>query len=215
MKPKKATSNIRKINQLYPEPEILKEALLILTEMGIVMAPTETKYGLLARIDNSDIVKKVYDIKNRSLSMPTAIFVRSYDELQKFGQMNAIAQKIAEEFLPGPMTLILKARADYPVPIVVNSKIGLRFSSSEIITRLLALTDFNLTATSANISGDDDPENIEDARRQFGDNINLYLDAGPLNGPASTVIDCSGETYKVLREGAILKRDIDKTLELN
>lgn len=145
--------------------------------------------------------------------MPTAIFVRSFDEIQKFGEINITAQKIAEKFLPGPITLVLKAHEDYPAPIVIDNKIGIRFSSSEIIKQLLARTDFNLTATSANISGDDDPENIEEAVDEFGKNIDLYLDAGPLNGLASTVVDCSGETYKILREGAISEEDIKKSLE--
>jgi len=206
---------IRRIDPHRPDPEILKEASNILTEMGIVMAPTETKYGLLARIDYPDMVKKVYDIKNRPLSLPTAIFVRSHDEIQKFGEINATARKIAGIFLPGPMTIVLKARADYPAPIVINNKIGLRFSSSEIITRLLAQADYNLTATSANISGGDDPEDIDEAKNIFGDNISLYLDAGPLSGPASTVIDCSGETYKILREGVISEKDIRRVLEIN
>ena len=211
----KAASNTRRIDPLHPEPEILKEASQILTDMGIVMAPTETKYGLLARIDYPDAVKKVYDIKSRPLSVPTAIFIRSHDEIQKFGDINDTAQKISKKFLPGPITIVLKARADYPAPIVINNKIGLRFSSSEIINRLLDLTDFNLIATSANISGDDDPKNIEEAKNIFGDNINLYLDAGPVSGPASTVIYCSGETYKILREGAISEKDIKRTLEIN
>lgn len=215
MKPNKTASNIRRINPLHPEPDILKETLQILTDNGIVMAPTETKYGLLTRIDFPGLVKKVYDIKNRPLSIPTAIFIRSFDEINKFGMVNAAAQKIAETFLPGPMTLVVEARTDYPAPIVINGKIGLRFSSSKIITQLLAQSDFNLTATSANISGKNEPENIEEARKQFGDSINLYLDAGPLNGPSSTVVDCSGETYKILREGAISNEDIKKSLEMN
>jgi len=215
MKPNKTALNIRRIDPLRPEPEILKETLKILTGNGIVMAPTETKYGLLTRIDSPGLVKRVYDIKNRPLSMPTAIFVRSFDEINKFGIVNAAAQKIAERYLPGPMTLVVKARSDYPTPIVINGKIGLRFSSSEIIKQLLAQADFNLTATSANISGKNEPGNIEEAKKQFGDNVNLYLDAGPLNGPSSTVVDCSGETYKILREGAISNEDINKSLEMN
>ncbi len=215
MKPNKTASNIRRIDPLHPEPEVLKETLQILTDNGIVMAPTETKYGLLARIDSPGLVQKVYDIKKRPLSIPTAIFVNSIEEIKNIGELNSIAQTIAESFLPGPMTLVVKARVDYPAPIVLNGKIGLRFSSSEIITQLLAQADFNLTATSANISGENEPENIEEAIKQFGDNINLYLDAGQLNGPSSTVVDCSGETYKILREGAISNEDIKKSLEMN
>lgn len=207
--------NIRRIDPLNPEPEILKETSRVLTGKGIVMAPTETKYGLLARIDYPDTVKKVYDIKNRSLLKPTAVFVRSHDELDKFGEMNQTAKKIAEKYLPGPITLVLRARGDFSKPIIIDGKIGLRFSSSEILSGLMAQSDYNLTATSANISGEDEPENIKDAINQFGENIDLYLDAGPLNGPASTVIDCSGETYKILREGAVSIEDINNTLETN
>ncbi len=208
-------SNIRRINPLDPEPEILKEALQVLRNNGIIMAPTETKYGLLARIDSAETVKKVYDIKSRPLSKPTAIFVRSNDELKHFAEINPIANTIAREFLPGPLTLILKAQTELSAPIVIDDKIGLRFSSSALISQLLSQTDCNLTATSANISGKEEPGDIEEAISQFGDNIDLYLDAGPLDGPASTVVDCSGDTYKILREGAITKEDIRNSLEIN
>ncbi|MCP4704915.1 MAG: threonylcarbamoyl-AMP synthase [candidate division Zixibacteria bacterium] len=208
-------TNIRRINPLVPEPEILKEALQVLRNNGIIMAPTETKYGLLARIDSEETVKKVYDIKSRSLSKPTAIFVRSNDEMNKFAEINHTANTIAKKFLPGPLTLILKAQTELSAPIVIDNKIGLRFSSSALISKLLSQTDFNLTATSANISGKEEPGDIDEAISQFGDNIDLYLDAGPLNGSASTVVDCSGETYKILREGAIVKEDIRNSLEIN
>jgi tRNA threonylcarbamoyl adenosine modification protein (Sua5/YciO/YrdC/YwlC family) len=95
---------------------------------------------------------------------------------------------------------------------VVDGKIGLRWSSSPVIDGLLRRLECPLTATSANISGRPDPESVEEIVSQFGDRVDLYLDAGPLTGPTSTVVDCSGEKPKILRDGAIPRAEIEREI---
>ncbi len=196
-------SNILKIDQHNPDNTIIKKAADYLARGEIIVAPTETRYGLLARADNQRALNKLYEIKKRPVQMPTAIFVRSIDEIKKLGETGRIAQILAEKFLPGPLTLVLENKSTYSQPIVIEDKIGFRCSSSPFIESLLKEIDFHVTATSANLSGLPEPSEICQIFDIFGDKIKLYLDSGPLNFVTSTVVHCWNGLYKILREGAV------------
>ena len=168
--------NIKKINLAQPDKMLLETAAEILTNDGILVAPTETKYGLLGRIDRTETVEEIYRIKKRRLSNPTAVFLRSTEEISEFGCHNDISEKLTNCFFPGPLTLVLRAKPDYNPPIAVDGRIGLRISSSPVIAGILEAVDFNLTATSANITGSDEPETIKSVAAQLGEAVDLYLD---------------------------------------
>ena len=112
------------------------------------------------------------------------------------------------------MTLVLKTREDKAHPAAYEYKIGLRISLSNVIADLLQSVSFDLTATSANKSGLADAETIEEISEEFGEEVDLYLDAGRLDGPVSTVVDCSGSKAVILREGAISREDIAREVPL-
>jgi L-threonylcarbamoyladenylate synthase len=204
--------NIRKIDAERPAEELIVLTAEILKNGGIVVAPTETKYGLLGRIDKSETIVKLYDLKKRPATMATAIFVRSHDEIARFGMETKISKKLAADFLPGPLTIVLKNISDYQKPVVVDNKIGIRYSPSPVIKKLLDAIDFFLTATSANLSGGDDLDKVENIAGMFGNDVDLYLDAGRLNAPSSTVVQCINDDYQILREGAIVGDAVTKSL---
>ncbi len=203
---------ILRVDPVSPDGAILKMAADILEKKGIVVAPTETKYGLLTRSDDMSAVERLFSLKNRPTSQPTAIFLRSRTEIGIFGYESDISKRLADCFLPGPLTLVLKARPEYAGPIAVKGKIGLRISSSPLIAALLNLRPFNLTATSANLSGEKEPRSVSEIAARLGDEVNLYLDGGELSGSVSTVVDCSGNDYTVLRHGAISESRIKECL---
>jgi len=204
--------SVLKVDPDNPAETILERAALVLRKGGLVVAPTETRYGLLVRADQQSFLEGLYRVKERSLSQATAILVRSQEELAILGVLTPSACLLAARFLPGPLTLVLSARQDWPPPRVVKGKIGLRWSSSPVIKGLLSHLDFPLTATSANISGRVDPTGVEEIESQLGDRVDLYIDAGPLTGPTSTVVDCSVEPAKILRDGAVARDDIENLL---
>lgn len=140
--------------------------------------------------------------------MPTAIFARNRDEIERFGEMTEISRRLTERFLPGPLTLVVRAAGTWEPQVVMNERIGIRWSPGEVISGLLAMTDFPLTATSANLSGTPDAETVQEIAAAFGEAVNLYLDGGPLKGITSTVVECSGERPVILREGAISREQI-------
>jgi len=181
----------------------------------VVVAPTETRYGMLARSDRQAGLERVYHLKNRPLTQPTAIMVPSPFDLPRYGIMTLEAERLSAAFLPGPLTLVLRAVPDWPPPRVVDGRIGLRCSSSPLVAALLAVVRCDLTATSANRTGEADLPDVKEIAALFGDGIDLYLDGGELTGPTSTVVDCSRPGVRILREGPIPTSDINRTAVRN
>ena len=203
---------ILKIDPLRPDEQIIESAARILLQGGVLVTPTETRYGLLGRIDDMHVVERIFELKKRALSLPTAVFVGSGEDIFRLGHKSGSAERLLERLLPGPLTLVLKNKSGYLPPIVINGKIGLRFSSSPVVSRLLEKTGLHLTATSANISGEKDPETTKEIADFFGTGVDLYLDCGPLTALPSTVVDCSGKKMKILRKGAVTEETIRQIL---
>jgi L-threonylcarbamoyladenylate synthase len=203
---------IKTVNQSLPDSGLIMMAAEALKSGGIVVVPTETRYGMAVRIDDSSCLEHLYQVKKRRPDHPTAVFVRSHEEINHFGMVNRMAARLVDTFLPGPMTLVIPAKSGYNPPLTVENKIGIRYSSSKVIAQLLDNVQFNFTATSANISGQGDPASIAEIVALFDDEVDFYLDAGPLEALSSTVIDCTEKEIKILRDGAITEEQIKLAL---
>ena len=195
-----------------PDQNVIDRVAALLRQGGLVVAPTETRYGLLARADNNRTLGRLYKAKRRSRDVPTALFVKDYESVSEYGETNETTDRLASAFLPGPLTLVLRAIAGSHQSVVVAGKVGIRVSSSPVISSLLEQVDFPLTATSANVSGEPENETATEIATVFGESVDTYLDVGPLAGPVSTVIDCSHGTVQVVREGAISERRVRQVL---
>ena len=195
-----------------PAASELAEAAKLLEDGQLVVAPTETRYGLLARAEDEDALKRVFDAKGRGKINPTALFVNGIDGLAELGQMTPAATLLASRFLPGPMTLVLRSRKPWGPPRVVDGMIGLRWSSSKVIAALMGLVGFAVTATSANLAGQGELDTVSEIAGVFGDKVSLYLDGGALRNPTSTVVLCVDKEVTVLREGAISSQAVRDTL---
>ena len=205
------TDKIIKAGLIFEDSKLLLQIISSLKNNQIIVAPTETRYGLLVRADNKTALENLYKMKQRPSFMPTAVFVKSLKEIDDLAIMNEISTKLTNRFLPGPLTLVLKAKIVFPEPVVVNNKIGIRYSPSEIINKIVNSVDFPLTATSANLSGQNENETMEEIYQTFGQKVDFYLDEGRLNSLSSTVVDCSESRCHILRAGAI---DNNKIMDL-
>lgn len=190
------------------DPLTLEKASRVLADGGVVVAPTETRYGILVRADVESAVQRLFEIKGRNTTNPTAIFVQSIATIERLGLMTPIARKLIAEFLPGPLTLVLDAKIPWGAPRVVNGKIGIRWSSSVFIHQLVTAVGAPLTATSANLSGQPDRESVAGIMVDFGSAVDVYIDGGLMSGPVSTVVECSGDNFLILRHGAIPREQI-------
>jgi L-threonylcarbamoyladenylate synthase len=196
-------AEVMSIDALKPDEKMMAHAAQLIMEGQLVVMPTETRYGLIARADQPDTVLKLYRLKKRSTTSPTAIFIEDYNRFDAYGIRSSITDALASAFLPGPMTIVTRAVIEWKPPLVVQGRIGIRISSAPAIGSLLSCLSVPVTATSANISGSLESETVDGILETFGDSIGLYIDAGRLGGKPSTVVDCTGAVPKIVREGAI------------
>lgn len=188
----------------------LEEAVGILKNGGVVVYPTDTIYGLGADIFNKKAVKKVYQIKGRKFNKPLLILADSKKEIGKFVYLNTSAKKAISEFLPGPLTLILKKGRLVPEVITGGREtVGIRLPRNKIATALAKKLGRPITTTSANLAGRKTPATGGAIFNHFKSKKyqpDLILDAGKLENKPSTILDLSGKGGKIIRRGRGVKK---------
>jgi L-threonylcarbamoyladenylate synthase len=187
---------------------ILQHTVDILKNGGIIAYPTETFYGLGAKFDLEDSLKKLYDIKQRpgKKAMPLIIGDKGLLPIVAVS-VNSIAILLMNSFWPGPLTLIFPARENLSEYITAGTyKVAVRIPGESFALHLAKNAKFPITATSANPSGMIPAQDAETVISYFEDKIDLIIDGGPAaGGMPSTIVDVTGDKIKVLREGAIKK----------
>ena len=196
-----------------PQGRLIDQAVALLLRGDLVVAPTETRYGLLARADDSKSLEKLYRAKDRDRAAAVAIFVDSIEALDTYGVMTPSARRLAKRFMPGPLTLVLTAADEATLPVESDGRVGLRVSSSPVVKAILEKVRKPLTATSANLTGHGEAETIDQVVEAFTSDVALYLDGGRLAGAVSTVVLCQGDRTKLLREGALSADGIASVLK--
>ena len=182
--------------------DAVDSAVEVLKKNGLIVYPTDTLYGIGGNPFNEEVIKKIFEIKKRP-GMPISVAVSNMDMIKKIAFLNSAALRICEEFLPGPVTVVLLKKKNVPTLLTAGSeKIGVRIPENKIALRII--NRFGpVTCTSANIHKGKNPVDIETAKRQLGDNIQLYIDDGKCKySKPSTVVDVSDGKIKILREGA-------------
>ena len=200
--------------------EILKKAMKVIRQGGVIVCPTDTVYGLIADAKNKKAVKKIFKIKKRKEEKPIPIFVRDLKMAKSLVLINKFQEKLLKKVWPGKVTVLLKAKKltkkIFPKSIISSeNKIGLRIPNYKFLNILLEKLNFPLTGTSANISGKPPSTKIKEVLNQFfltktgGRLPDLILDAGNLKfSRPSTVVDLTN--LKILRDGAVPKLRIFK-----
>jgi L-threonylcarbamoyladenylate synthase len=196
-----------------PTQDEIKMAAKALKDGHLVALPTETVYGLGADATNEKAVSRVYSVKARPTDHPLIVHISSINKLAKWAiDIPKYSIKLAEEFWPGPMTLILNRSALVKDCITGGqSSVGLRVPAHPIALELLAEFEknggFGIAAPSANRFGAVSPTTANAVKadlENFLSNEDLIIDGGPcLIGIESTIIDCTKVSPSVLRSGAI------------
>ena len=190
----------------------LKEAVDVLNRAGVVVYPTETVYGLGVDATNKEAVEEIFKIKDRERGKPVSIAVASIEEAKKYCEWDEAAEKIAKRFLPGPLTIILKRKNLLVEELNPDDKVRIRIPNHKFVLKLLKKFGKPITATSANLSGGEEPINPETVIKQIGNKIDLVLDDGECKEKIpSTVVDLS-DGLKIYRVGAISKKEIEEVV---
>ena len=184
-----------------------------LTSGGAVVLPTETVYGLFAQALNEEAVNNVYQLKQRPRDKAMNLNVSNLNDIIFFSQNTPFfLEKLYNRFMPGPLTIILKANDN--VPFWVNSgldTVGFRVPNHVKTLQLISETG-PLIGPSANISGNESGKKFSDIQAQFSVDLPGIEDDQALTGIDSTILDLSGQKARILRQGAISRELIQKEI---
>jgi L-threonylcarbamoyladenylate synthase len=181
-------------------------AIEVLRAGGVVALPTDTVYGIGVALDTPGGVERLFEVKRRPPDKGIMLLLESVDQAPRIGVMTPAAVALAEACWPGGLTVVVPQRPGVPLRAALTAgttTIGLRVPD-HATPRALAAGVGPLPTTSANVSGLPEATDAAEIQAQLGDSIDLILDAGQAHGgPASTVVDCTGERPRVLRVGAV------------
>ena len=195
-------------DDLTPAAEILRRG-------GFVAVPTETVYGLCVNGLDADAVAALYELKGRPEVKPLSLMVSGASEMEKYAlDVPPQAYALAAGFWPGPLTIVLKARASIPsVTLAGGSTVGLRCPDHPMTLALLEKAGLPLAGPSANPSGAPSPKTAAEVLGYFDGRIDALLDGGECGvGTESTIIDMSAAPFRILRQGALGEDVIDDAL---
>ncbi|MEA1904690.1 MAG: L-threonylcarbamoyladenylate synthase, partial [Candidatus Hadarchaeota archaeon] len=176
--------------------------------------PTETVYGLGVDASSDEPVAKVFKAKNRPLENPISVAVDSIDMARKAIEMTKAAEALFENFLPGPLTIVIKAKPTISELVTARTeKVGVRIPDHPVALKLIESFGKPITSTSANLSGRTPPATAEEALKQLGESVEVALDSGECRiRTPSTVVDATLDRPKILRKGPIAAGEIEKVL---
>ena len=188
------------------EKSSIKEAAAILKQGGIIIYPTETSYGIGVDFSNAKAKEKIYDAKERDRGKPLSVVVSGLAMIRRYATISRETQMLAKQFMPGPLTLV--------VPAKQGDTIAFRVPNHGFARKLSAALKRPVTATSANVSGNEPLYIISDVMKAFDGKVDAIIDAGnlPRRRP-STIYDVA--SGKLIREGLITLREIHSLISLN
>lgn len=196
-------------------PVVFRHAVDILKHGGTVVFPTDTVYGLAALPFNEDFVERLYVVKGRNSTRAIAVLISEVSELEKVSiSPSKSAKQLAEQFWPGPLTLVVPRHPNLPEVLAPLPTVGVRVPDHPVALSLLGITG-PLAVTSANLSSRENTNTAQEAFEQLRGRVDLIIDGGRSpGGVPSTVVDCTTPDLTILRPGPISYDDIDRIVSI-
>ena len=196
----------------YKQTEIEK-IVQILKNDGIISIPTDTVYGICARINSKVAHDKLIKAKERPIDKSFPVMCKNEEQIKSIAIADQKAEKLIKTFMPGPITIVLRKKEELP-NYITNGKdtIAIRMATSKTIEEIINKLGSPIFMTSANQSGKKECTNLEEIEK------NCPLLDGMIEGTVifskgSTIVDCSSDKIKILREGPITKEQIKNALK--
>ena len=171
------------------DDSVIRQAIEVMANGGVVLYPTDTVYGLGANIFNKKAVKKVFELKKRNPTKPLSVLVKDLENIELIAKVGDYERENIRRYLPGPYTLILNKKSVVPRTVTGGlTQVGVRIPDNEISRNLAKI--FPITTTSANLAGLEVRQSVEDILSQLHDEVDLVIDVGTLEDASpSTIID--------------------------
>ena len=191
-------------------------AAQIVRRGGLVVYPTETVYGLGCDPLNVQAVKRILDVKG-SRKKPLPILAASIVEVDKVAYVSPNGKKLAAKFWPGPLTIVFAKKLALPDVVTFGlDSAGLRIPDNDVALQLINLSGGLLIGSSANRTGEEPPQRVQEISRELKETVDVVLDGGSaVQGRPSTVVDLTSEKPRILRDGPISIRAILDALALS
>ena len=193
---------------LYKAAEIIKNG-------GLVAFPTETVYGLGANGLDENIVPKIYEAKGRPSDNPLILHISEFDEIKSIvKEIPDVAFVLADEFWPGPLTMVFKKSAIVPYRTTGGlESVAVRMPSNKIAREFIKAAGVPVAAPSANSSGRPSPTKAEHVLSDLDGKIDMVIDGGTVDiGLESTIVDVTGEVPVILRPGFITEEMLSEAI---
>lgn len=199
--------------------EAVERTVFNLQQGGVVVFPTDTLYGLGANALNTYAVQKVFSIKGRPASKPLPVIARNMRWMEELVEIKPNQRQLLEKVWPGKVTVVLPKKDTIPDAVTGGSTtVGVRIPDHPFVDAVLDKLGYPITATSANVSGEESTGDIENIIRSFSEQRirpDLIVDVGVLpQSEPSTILDLTSATPKILRIGAAKPDQLLKLLEM-
>lgn len=181
------------------DPSHIAEAAEQLRAGNVIAFPTDTLYAVAARASDPAAVARLYDVKHRPSAQPMVWLVVDKAQVERVAVVSDAAAELMARFWPGPLTLVLPARLPTDGPTI-----AVRAPNHPVALALLRSLGEPIASSSANLAGAPPPVDADQVIAGLGDRVAGVLDGGPCRiGQPSTILDLSGATPRILRQGAI------------
>ena len=187
----------------------MTEARKALRDGKIIIYPTDTVWGMGCDPFNQKAIDKLFTIKGKKMEGLSVMFNHK-NKIYESCKTNTKAKKIIDEFLPGPITLILKSKKEFAKGVTRNGNIAVRIPMNKTCIELAS--EMPVVSTSANLHGEKIAEDIEEAKEIFGSSC-YYLEGEKPTGIESTIIDLTGKKPEIARIGALYSTILEGMFE--
>lgn len=194
-----------KITDIALQEDRLAEAASCIANGGLVVFPTETVYGLGGNGLDAAAAKKIYAAKGRPSDNPLILHLARPEDAEAYAYTNELYYKLAQAFMPGPLTVVLPKRDIVPASATGGlDTVALRCPVHPVAHRLIELSGVPIAAPSANLSGKPSPTCAAHVAQDMDGRVDIILDGGESEiGLESTIVSISGDTLTLLRPGGI------------
>lgn len=186
------------------------EAVKAIKEGGIIIYPTDTAFGIGCRIDNKTAVKRLFEARKRPKEKAVPVLFDSIDQVKEYVlPFDRKVKDLMEKYWPGALTIVLKCKVSKVSSLVRGGgdTLGVRVPSYKPLRDLIKTVGVPIVGTSANFAGNPTPFTIDEIDKELIKKVEgvLELDTSKINtlSQTSTIIDCTQEPWKILRQGAI------------
>ena len=201
---------------LAPTPDVISRAARVIRDGGLVGLPTDTVYGLAADATSDAAVEGVFRAKGRPADKPLIALIATMAMAEACGEFSAPALLLAEDFWPGPLTLVLPRAAGSPLSPLVHkgaTGVSLRIPGNQTTRAVVEAAGLPVTAPSANPSGAPSPLTAAEVAAGLGSHVALIVDGGrAADSLGSTLLDLSGEIPRLLRAGVVSAEAIEDVI---